>query len=162
MWMQQRKSSILFPEKCSVQGECLNSPLLGHSTQEDEGKCLISCKETSGCTWYTFDEEKQVSNTKTIFSIKTRFEIVAWSNYNCVYSQTWVNDHLRIATTCLQWPPFWGPFLNFNKINDLSNNGQYFLVPRLVVGHKFECTYKVCYVKSEKILESWLVTEVSF
>jgi len=25
----------------------------------------------------------------------------------CRYSQTWVNDHLWIATTCLQRPPFW-------------------------------------------------------
>ncbi len=26
-----------------------------------------------------------------------------------IYSQTWANDHLRITTTCLQRPLFWGP-----------------------------------------------------
>ena len=36
-----------------------------------------------------------------------------------IYSQTWANDHLRIATTCLQRPLFWGPILNFYSINDL-------------------------------------------
>ena len=35
------------------------------------------------------------------------------------YSQTWANDHLRIATTCQQRPPFCGPNLNFYNINDL-------------------------------------------
>jgi len=34
-------------------------------------------------------------------------------------SQTWANDHLQIATTCQQRPPFWGPKLDFYYINDL-------------------------------------------
>ena len=32
------------------------------------------------------------------------------------YSQTWANDHLRIATTCQQRPPFCGPILSFYNI----------------------------------------------
>ena len=35
------------------------------------------------------------------------------------YSQTWVNDDLRIVTTCRQRPPFWGPICNFYIINAL-------------------------------------------
>ena len=35
------------------------------------------------------------------------------------YSHTWVNDHLSIATTCLQRPQFWDPILNIYYINDL-------------------------------------------
>ena len=36
-----------------------------------------------------------------------------------LYSQTWVNDHFRTATTCLQWPPFCCPILNFYYFNAL-------------------------------------------
>ncbi len=38
------------------------------------------------------------------------------------YSQTWVNDHLQITTTCLQWPLFCGPNFNFHNIKLLLNN----------------------------------------
>ena len=38
------------------------------------------------------------------------------------YSQTWVNDHLRIATTCLQRPLFWSPNLRLHNINLPLNN----------------------------------------
>ncbi len=34
------------------------------------------------------------------------------SNYQ--YIQTWANNHLRIATTCLRRPPFWSP--NFDSL----------------------------------------------
>ncbi len=37
-----------------------------------------------------------------------------------MYSQTWANDHLRIVTTCLQRPLFWGPNYIFYNINDLQ------------------------------------------
>jgi len=43
-------------------------------------------------------------------------------NYSYDYSQTWVNDHLRITTTCLQQPQFWGPNFNFHNIKLPLNN----------------------------------------
>jgi len=40
-----------------------------------------------------------------------------------LYSQTWVNDHLWITTTCLQQPLFWGPNFNFHNVKlPLSND----------------------------------------
>jgi hypothetical protein len=40
-----------------------------------------------------------------------------------MYSQTWVNDHLRIATTCLQRPSFWSPNLSLcNTTLPLNND----------------------------------------
>ncbi len=33
------------------------------------------------------------------------------------YSQTWANDYLRIATTCLHGPPLWSPNLGLFYIN---------------------------------------------
>ncbi len=38
------------------------------------------------------------------------------------YSQTWVNDHLWITTTCLQRPLFWGLNFNFHNVNLPLNN----------------------------------------
>jgi hypothetical protein len=38
------------------------------------------------------------------------------------YSQTLVNDHLRITTTCLQRPPFRGPNFNFYNTKLPLNN----------------------------------------
>jgi hypothetical protein len=38
------------------------------------------------------------------------------------YSQTWVNAHLRITTTCLQRPLFRGPNFNFHNIKLPLNN----------------------------------------
>jgi len=41
------------------------------------------------------------------------------------YSQTWVNNHLRIMTTCLERPLFWGLDFNFHyKKLPLNNNHQ--------------------------------------
>ncbi len=37
-------------------------------------------------------------------------------------SQTWVNDHLRITTTCPQRPPFWSPNLSLYNTNLPLNN----------------------------------------
>jgi len=36
-----------------------------------------------------------------------------------MYSQTWTNDHLQIATTCLLRPLFWGPVVYFYYISDI-------------------------------------------
>jgi len=61
------------------------------------------------------------------------------------YSQTWVNDHIRIMTTCLQRPLFWDPNLNFHNIMlplnkwPPVNNGHKFWVPMVVVIHRFDC-----------------------
>ena len=41
-----------------------------------------------------------------------------------VYSQTWANDHLRIATTCQQRPLFWGPIFNYYNIMLPLNHDQ--------------------------------------
>ena len=41
------------------------------------------------------------------------------TKFRIMYSQTWVNDHLRIVTTCLQRQPFKGPILNFYHITVL-------------------------------------------
>jgi len=38
------------------------------------------------------------------------------------YSQTWVNDHLWITTTCLQRPLFRGHNFNFHNVKLLLNN----------------------------------------
>ncbi len=40
----------------------------------------------------------------------------------CKYGQTWANDHLRIATTCLQPPRFWGPILSCYNMKLPPNN----------------------------------------
>ncbi len=41
-----------------------------------------------------------------------------WKKYE-QYSQAWANDHLRIATTCLQRPKFLSHIWNFYYMNDL-------------------------------------------
>jgi len=68
--------------------------------------------------------------------------------FNCKYqfskySQTWVNDHLRIATTCLQRSQFKGPILDFtaqvtSEQRPPVNNGHYFGVPKVVVVYRFD------------------------
>ncbi len=64
-------------------------------------------------------------------------------NVNKYTNQTWFNEHLRIATTSLQRPPFWGPILNFYNIKTTSekrspvNNGQKFGVSRVIVINRF-------------------------
>ncbi len=42
---------------------------------------------------------------------------LAGNNLVRLHSQTWANDHLWIATICLQRPIFCGPFWHFNYIN---------------------------------------------
>ena len=43
-----------------------------------------------------------------------RFEVCSeFARKIIEYSETGANDHLRIATTCLQRPPFWRPIVNF-------------------------------------------------
>ena len=41
-----------------------------------------------------------------------------------IYSQTWANDHLRIATACLQRSPFRGPIFSFYNIRKATTTCQ--------------------------------------
>ena len=52
------------------------------------------------------------------FFVQPNKGVIIGSADSQVYSQTWVNDHLRIATTCQKQPPFWSIILNFHYIND--------------------------------------------
>ena len=61
---------------------------------------------------------KQGHKKKIEISDKKCLNHIFYLTLNHQYRQTWVNDHLRIATTCLQRPPFWGLILNFHSIND--------------------------------------------
>ncbi len=70
-----------------------------------------------------------------VLTLMTRFSYAV-----NIYSQSWVNDHLRITTTCLQRPLFWGPDFNFHNIKLPLNNDHKFRVPRVVVIHKFDCS----------------------
>ena len=77
------------------------------------------------------------------------------------YSQTWVNDHLRIATTFLQWPPFWSPILIFNYINDLWTTTTCLQRP-LFWGLKRGCCTQVwLYVKAKYVFKSQLFITVN-
>ncbi len=64
-------------------------------------------------------------------------------NWNYIF-QIWAYDHLRIATTCLQRPPFRSPIWNFYYINYLwtastCQQRQLFFILRVVVVRRFEC-----------------------
>ena len=51
------------------------------------------------------------------------------------YTQAWVNDHLRIATTCLQQPLFRGPIFNFYNIKKPLNN-DHLSIPATIFGSR--------------------------
>ncbi len=72
------------------------------------------------------------------------------SNLHHKYSQTWANDYLRIATTCLQRPPFWSPNLDLYNINQPLNNDHLPLF--VVVVHRFDCTW--IYSNTELVISS--------
>ena len=62
------------------------------------------------------------------------------------YSQTWANDHLRITTTCLKRPSFWGPISTFYQIKiyfwttTSCQQRTQIRGPRVVVEHGFDCS----------------------
>jgi len=81
--------------------------------------------------------------------LKSNAMVESFHRYSKVserYCQIWVNDHLRIATTCLQRPPFRGPIFNFyiNKTTSEQwppvNKDHKFCVPKVVVVNRFYCT----------------------
>ncbi len=63
---------------------------------------------SSLCPSYT---PRSSSSSSNVFPLLTTF------NINDNYSQTWANDHLRIATTCLWWLLFWSPNISLYKTN---------------------------------------------
>ncbi len=73
-----------------------------------------------------------------------------WTNKMMIwhYSQTWSNDHLRIATTRSLQHHFVVPFGTFiiimtSEQRPRVNNGHYFWVPRVIVVLRFDCTQKI-------------------
>ncbi len=58
-------------------------------------------------------EQLPIINTCYYFWVP---RVVVVLRFDCTYSQTWANDHLRIVTTWLQRPPFWIPNLDFYNI----------------------------------------------
>jgi hypothetical protein len=80
------------------------------------------------------------------------------------YSQTWVNDHLRITTTCLRIATtiLKSQFKSLQPKTTSEqrppvNNGHKFGVPRLVVVHKFDCI-KLGKVKSSSSFSEFLIS----
>jgi len=63
------------------------------------------------------------------------------------YSQTWANDHLQIATTCSQRPPFWGPNYTFYNINDLQTTTTCQQRPLILGPEDGRCTLVWLYIK---------------
>jgi len=64
------------------------------------------------------------------------------------YSQTWSNNHLRIATTCLQRPLFWGPNETFYNINDLRTMAACQQRPLFLGPEVGRCTQVWLYISS--------------
>ncbi len=58
---------------------------------------------------------------------------------NFIYSQTWANAHLWIATTCLQQQLFYRPVFHIYSTKEPLNNGHKFGVTRVVVVLRFDC-----------------------
>ena len=49
-------SSAVAELQCFVEGQCLNSPILDITLQEDANACLKHCQEDPTCRWFTFDD----------------------------------------------------------------------------------------------------------
>ncbi len=71
-----------------------------------------------------------------------------------IYSQTWVNDHFRIMTTCLQQPPFWGPSFNFYNIK-LSVNSDHLSTTASNLGSRRWSLYTVLAIYTKPSYEKW-------
>ncbi len=78
---------------------------------------------------YVMDKKWIKTNSK-IFEVHVKFLVYFLTAYcNNIsniwftkYSQTWVNDRLRITTTCLHRPLFWDPNFYFHNIKLHLNN----------------------------------------
>ncbi len=78
------------------------------------------------------------TNIRDPFQYDIKFTIVnVCAHYSELgyFNQTWANDHLRIATTCLKRPLFWSPDCGLLTLTYLwtTNNCLKFGVPRVVV-----------------------------
>ncbi len=80
-----------------------------------------------------------------------------------MYSQTWANGHLRIATTCPQWPyafsnhPFESQSESLKHNLQTTSTFQQYSVPWVVVVHRFDCLQKMlhfsfCFASSKFFL----------
>ncbi len=92
----------------------------------------------------------------TEYRNKTRYIYIYISIPFQQHSQTWANGHLQITTIRQQRLPYWGLVFNFYNICKASseqrlpvNNDHKFGVSRVVVVHRFDCTYilKIYYLK---------------
>ncbi len=80
--------------------------------------------------WQSFEDPRsQMSSIE-----RNLFHLKLFVRIGKSYSQTWDNNHLRIATTCLQRPPFCSPIWNFT-------NNNFFGVLTMVVVHRYDCTW---------------------
>jgi len=52
-------SAGTFALQCEISGECTGE-LIGFSSQNSSAECLSSCKDTDGCTWYTYGPEDEI------------------------------------------------------------------------------------------------------
>ena len=41
--------------ECFVSGECINSPLISSSLQNNANNCLKECQEEENCAWFSYD-----------------------------------------------------------------------------------------------------------
>ncbi len=107
---------------------------------------LVSNWKNSEQNWRTSEksyiEKARMTQFLGVLKIKLEWE----------YSQTWANDHLRIATTCLQRPPLWSPNLSLYNINLPLNNGHKFGDSWVVVVHEFDCSFVQILTIFEKCL----------
>ena len=43
---------------CFEEGECIQSPFLGITFEQNEDDCLKHCQTILNCTWFTFDRKE--------------------------------------------------------------------------------------------------------
>jgi len=113
-WSQKRKKI--------VNHQC-HFALVGSGRIKADHKTLVKLTPVARKQWCCCEPDKilsQMSWNKEHYTSKDRLRWKKDSlecNYDCKsnysYSQTWVNDLLRIATTCQQRPPFGGAILDF-------------------------------------------------
>ena len=50
---------------CFEEGECIQSPFLGITFEQNEDDCLKHCQTILNCTWFTFDRKENSCETFT-------------------------------------------------------------------------------------------------
>ena len=53
-------SNVKAQQQCYVSGQCTDGEPVGVSSEVAVGNCLATCKDTTGCTWFTYDKEGSV------------------------------------------------------------------------------------------------------